>query len=195
MNAFEHLEELIRSRRTVKAKAMNGKKIPDGQVKQLLQLADWAPNHGKTEPWRFRIYTGAALEKFGKAHAGLYWEMTPEESRKKAKYEKLIQSAQQASHLIIVIMKRTPNTRIPLLEEIAAVSASVQNVLLGATALNLASIWSTGGMAHHPALKKFLHLNEEDIIMSLLYLGYTDQEAKTGKRTVPLEEKIIWNEN
>lgn len=174
---------------------MNGEEIPHEQVKKLLQLADWAPNHGKTEPWRFIVYTGKALESFGKAHADLYWAHTPEPKRKKAKQEKLIQSAQRASHLIIVVMKRTENTRIPVLEEIAAVSAAVQNILLGATALNIASFWSTGGMSHHPALKEFLKLKEENIIMGMVYLGYTNQRTKEGKRTISLEEKTTWVDN
>ncbi len=191
MHSFEILKSVINNRRTTKAAAMNGKKIPDEQIKQLLQLADQAPTHGKTEPWRFWVYGGASLQEFGLTHAELYWQHTPEEKRNRKKYDKLLLSTQRASHLIIAVMKRTENARIPALEEIAAVSAAIQNILLGATALGIATIWSTGGMTHHGALKQHLGLQEEDVIMSLLYLGYTDV-LKTGKRQIPLEEKINW---
>ncbi len=74
---FETIAEVIRNRRTVKAAAMNGQKVPDTQIEQLVSLADYAPTHGRTEPWRFMIYTGASLEKFCSDHAQLYWDNTP----------------------------------------------------------------------------------------------------------------------
>jgi hypothetical protein len=42
-------------------------------------------------------------------------------------------------------MKRSRLPKIPAIEEIEPVACAVQNILLGATALNIASFWSTGG--------------------------------------------------
>jgi nitroreductase len=39
---------------------MNGKKIPDEQITSLFELADRAPTHGLTEPWRFIVYADPA---------------------------------------------------------------------------------------------------------------------------------------
>ena len=89
-------------------------------------------------------------------------------------------------------MKRGTNPKIPQLEEIAAASAAVQNILLGATALGIATFWSTGGMTNNPALKDHLQLGADDIILGLLYLGYTDEPAKDGVRNIPLAEKVKW---
>ena len=76
-----------------------------------------------------------------------------------------------ASHLIIAIMQRGGSPKIPVLEEIAATAIAVQNILLGATAAGIASFWSTGGMTHHPVMKDFLQLKEEDIVMESFVLG------------------------
>jgi hypothetical protein len=46
-------------------------------------------------------------------------------------------------------------------------------------------------MAHHPVMKDFLQLNEQDIVMSLLYLGYSDEQID-GKRQTEIEQKVIW---
>jgi nitroreductase len=51
------------------------------------------------------------------------------------------------------------------------VAAAIQNILLGAMALNISSFWSTGGMTYHPELKRYLNLEEEDQVIGLLYLG------------------------
>jgi nitroreductase len=64
-------------------------------------------------------------------------------------------------------------------------------MLLGATALNIASFWSTGGMALKPALKEFLGFDEHDLVMGILYFGYAN-EYPAGKRNTSIEEKITW---
>lgn len=190
--AFEQLRAVIRSRRTIKAEAMNAREIPDAQITQLLELADWAPTHGHTEPWRFFVYGGRHLKQFGEAHAEMYWAHTPEDKRKQAKYDKLIGSARQASHLIVAVMKRDPKGKIPETEELSAVSSAIQNMLLGATALGMASFWSTGGMTYHEAMRSYLELEEGDRIVGLLYLGYSDEPDRKGSRQIPLSEKIQW---
>jgi hypothetical protein len=63
---------------------------------------------------------------------------------------------------------------------------------LGATTLNIAVLWGSGGMTHHHAMKNYLGLAAEDIVMGILYLGYTDEPAKEGKRIVSLTEKVTW---
>lgn len=189
---FEQLAAIIKNRRSVSWSKMNGKIIPAEIVNELLALADWAPTHGRTEPWRFWVYGGAALKEFGKAHAGLYWKHTPEDKRQEATYEKLLHNVDNASHLVIPVMKRGENAKIPVLEEVAATAAAIQNILLGATALGISSFWSTGGMTHSHALKEYLHLGTDDIIMGLVFLGYTNEPDKEGIRNIALSEKIKW---
>ncbi len=193
MNTFETLQQVVRNRRSTKPADMNGKKIDNILIRHLLELADWAPTHGRTEPWRFIVYENEAKQKFCHGHADLYKANTDPEKFTNAKYEKLQQQGDTVSHIIIVYMKRTQNNSIPALEEIAAVSAATQNILLGAAALNIAALWSTGGMAHHDSMKKFLNLADEDVVIGLLYLGYSDVDVKEGKRNVLLENKVVWN--
>jgi nitroreductase len=190
--AFEQLRAVIRSRRTTKAVAMNGREIPDAEILQLLELADWAPTHGHNEPWRFYIYGGKQLKRFGQLHGELYWSQTEESKRSEAKRDKLIESARLASHLVITVLHRDPEGRIPESEDLSAVSAAMQNMLLGATALGIASFWSTGGMTYHPAMKSLLGLGDADRLVGLLYLGYSDEPDRKRTRRVPLTEKTFW---
>jgi len=189
---FEQLAAIIKNRRSVGSSKMNGKIIPDETVNELLALADWAPTHGRTEPWRFFVYGGTAKKEFGKAHADLYWQHTAEDKRQDATYEKLLHNVDNASHLVIVVMKRGENVKIPQVEEVASASAAIQNILLGATALGISSFWSTGGMTHSHALKEYLHLGPDDIIMGLIFLGYTDEVHKEGIRNIAMSEKVKW---
>jgi nitroreductase len=160
---FLTLQHIIQSRRTTKPPQMNGRLIPDDQIREILALADWAPTHANTEPWRFVVFAGKKVGDFCRAHAALYKSHT------------------------------TPDKFLEVkLEEIAATSCAIQNLLLGATALGIASYWGSGGMAYHPAMKEMLQLREEDVVLGILYLGYTDKTDAKGKRVVSLDEKIRW---
>jgi nitroreductase len=189
-NSFSILSNIIKNRRSIKPALFNGNKIPDEQIDQLLELADWAPTHTFSEPWRFVVYSGEKVNEFSKQHALLYQQFTPADKFMQNKCDGIISNGEKSSHLIVCIMKRS-NEKIPVMEEIAAVSCAVQNILLGAAALDIAALWSTGGMALNPAMKNYFQLNEPDAILGILFLGKTDEQVE-GKRKVPLSEKIVW---
>src|SRR5258708_18777392 len=188
---FTIISCVIQNRRSIKPAKMNGKKVPDEQVNQLLQLANWAPTHGRTEPWRFIVYAGDKVKEFCFQHAELYKSIIPAKNFEQANYDKQLHYGDMASNLIIAIMQRGNSPKIPALEEIAATAPAVQNILLGATAADIASFWSTSGITHHPAMKNFLQLKEQDIIMGMIYFGYAEEQPE-GKRQTMMEEKVVW---
>jgi len=192
MEKSNTLTDIILSRRSNKPATFNGNKIEDAQIEALLNLAHWAPTHGRTEPWRFKVYTGEGVTKFCESHAALYKTSTDPDVFTSTKFEGLQKLGSQTSHIIGVYMQRQVPAKIPLVEEIAATAAAMQNILLGAEALGISALWSTGGMTHHPALKSFWGLAEEDIVMGLLYLGYSDAQGVEGKRNGTASEKTSW---
>lgn len=189
---MDNIKDIIQLRRTVKSTSMNGKKIDDAIVQELLQLADWAPTHGLTEPWYFVVFSGDKAQQFAKDHADIWKQNTPAERFTQATYDKFATQADLASHVIAICMKRGANANIPEIEEIEAVACAVQNILLAATAQNIATFWSTGGMSAKPAMQDYLGLRDEDKVLGLLYLGYTDEAPRPGRRIKPLEEKVKW---
>lgn len=188
---FKIVSEVIKSRRTIKPAKMNGKLIPDEQVIQLLELADWAPTHKHTEPWRFIVYSGNKVKDFALSHAELY-KNSSGGNFKQDKYDKILGNGNNVSHVVVTIMKRDPEERIPEIEEISAAAAAIENILIGATSLGIVGLWSTGGMTHKAEFKKFLDIEENSNVIGILYLGYCDFSHE-GKRVKPLNEKIKWN--
>lgn len=189
--SFLTLENIITTRRTTKPAQMNGRKIPDEQVRELLKLANWAPTHGRTEPWRFMVFSETRVQRFCEDHARLYKTSTPEESFVQGTYNNLKTMGDKASHVIIAIMQRGSLPKIPVWEEQASVAAAVENILLGATAMGIASYWGTGGMIQHQAMKDFLKLRPEDFVMGAIYLGYSDTE-NPAIRASSIDDKTVW---
>ncbi|UEG54685.1 nitroreductase [Mucilaginibacter daejeonensis] len=184
------ISNIIKNRRTIKPAMMNGQKIPNGHVAALLELADWAPTHAYTEPWRFVVYEDAP--KFCAQHAELYKQAAEVAGNfNAATYSNLQNMGANVSHVIIAYMHRAETSKIPAVEEVAAASCAIQNLLLGAQALNIASFWSTGGATLKPVMKEFLHLGNEDQVLGLLYLGYSEAKPE-GVRKTPLAEKVKW---
>ena len=186
------LGEVIRRRRTVKPDRMNGRVIPDNVIPELLEAADWAPTHAHTEPWRFIVFDNSMVKVFAKRHADLYRLHTSEGAFTQQKYDNLVKLGDNVSHIIVAWMKRIANHKIPEIEELAATSAAIQNLLLTATSLGIASFWSTGGLTHNPVFKKEFDIGDEDSILGIIYLGYSDEPQKHGNRLIPLTEKVEW---
>jgi nitroreductase len=184
--------EIIRYRRSIKPEKMNGRVIPDDTVLELLSLADWAPTHARTEPWRFIVMGNDRVRQFAQRHADLYKAYADPASFTQLKYQNISKLGDNVSHIIIAWMKRVPTHKIPEIEEICATAAAVENLLLAATSKGIASFWSTGGMTHHLSMHNEFNLGEEDRILGLLYLGYSDEPFKEGNRMIPLSDKIEW---
>ncbi len=189
--SFEILKQIVDARHTTKPAKMNGKKIDEASIHALLELANRAPSHGRTEPWRFVVLHGEPLQKFCTDHAEMYWEHVGAATGNEAKYNTIKNQPNTVSHLIVVVMQRTPNTKILMMEEYAAVCAATQNMLLGAEALGIAAIWSTGGLAHHSLMKSYLKLATEDEVVALLMLGYSDAQLEPIARHSSGVEKIL----
>ncbi|HXB91365.1 MAG TPA: nitroreductase [Puia sp.] len=189
--AAEQVNGWIRSRRSVFPDQFEkGSVVSDETVGQLLENANWAPTHKRTEPWRFRVFTGEGLSAFARFQASRYKENSRERFRQD-KFDKLLTNPMSCSHIIAIIMRRSIHTDIPEMEEIAAVACAVQNIWLSAPAHGLGGYWSTGGITFDPAAREFLELQEEDRLLGFFYLGVV-KVPSPGATRLPIEEKIAW---
>ncbi|MDX2249727.1 MAG: nitroreductase [Bacteroidia bacterium] len=188
------ITQLIRFRRSVFPRQYSGEVIPREKIELLLENAHWAPNHGQTEPWFFKVFAGEGLKKLGEAHAKMYEALTPEENFNSIKYEKLRNNPLKCSHIIAICLRAGTNPKIPEIEEIAAVAAAVQNIHLTATALGLGGYWSSGGMTYREEMKTLLGLSPTDRCLGFFYLGVPTGEWPEGFRKSTWQEKVEWVE-
>ncbi len=108
----EHLNALIRSRRSVfPDQFIQGKKIDDTIIQEIITNATWAPNHGRQEPWQFSIFTGGGLKKLADFQSALY-KRDAGVKFKEGSYQKLQTNPLRSSHLIAIGMKLTTTKNI-----------------------------------------------------------------------------------
>jgi nitroreductase len=192
MNDAEVFNRLAKARRSVFPKQfVPGAKVPDAVVKQALENATWAPNHGQTEPWHFVVFTGEGLKKLAAFQSELY-KATAADDYKEDKFLKLRQQPLLASHVISIGMKRSAG-KIPEIEEIEAVACAVQNIYYTINTYGYGGYWTTGGVTYLPQAKHFFGLGPNDKLLGFFYVGVIAVPSPAGKR-VPLEQKMEWRE-
>ena len=139
-------------------------------LEQIMRAGVRAPDHGRLHPWRFVVLEGAARDKLGAAMARLSLAKFPQSTPEQLESER--RKVLRAPTIIVVAARITPG-KIPEIEQIAAVAAGVENMVLVAQALGYGSMWKTGAAAYDTQVKTELGLTAQDHIVSFLYLGTT----------------------
>ncbi len=179
----------------LRARRSNGRVKPDpvprALVERVIEAATWAPNHHRTEPWHFVVLTGAARNRLGEVMAASLVARLddPTDERAVTRLEKERNKPLRAPVLIAVAALPAPAPRAVEVEEVAAVAAAVQNMLLAVEALGLGAIWRSGDAAYDPAVKTFLGLPDDAHLLAIVYLGYpeyrpSDEQERPGDATM-----------
>ncbi len=188
----QQINHLIRNRRSIKPEKYNNKReVPSFILDEMLENANWAPNHGLNQPWHFVIFKGDGRRKLAEFQANHYKINTPPETFKQGKYEKQLNRPEMATYVIAICMKRVERTRIPVIEDVEAVACAVQNMHLTAAAYGVAGYWTSGGVTYTQALKDWLGLGEEDQCLGFFYVGYTDEPWPESPRK-SMDDKVVW---
>jgi nitroreductase len=187
------LDEIIQRRRTFKPNMMSDAPIPDAELAAVLDSARWAPSHGLTEPWRFRVYRGAGRKRLADALANLYETALPADQQKPGKADNLRTLPLKAPAVLLVWMARQEIGKIAEVEEIEAVACAVQNMQLTATARGIGTFWSTPPVLYLPEMNQWMGIGKSDRCLGLFYIGYpANPEQWPQGRRQPIADKVEW---
>ncbi len=181
--------DLIKKRRSVFPAQYNEKRIAISDIEKILEAANWAPTHKKTEPWRFKVLLGESKVKLGLFLSYKYMEI--EENPKQMKVKKLIENPKKAAAVIAICMQRDPKKSIPEWEEVAATAMAVQNMWLCCAEMGIGCYWSSPGLIKY--MDEFFELNQGEKCLGFFYMGYYDGEIPKSNRN-PISEKTVWSE-
>jgi len=156
------VETAIRTRRTHKAYAPGP--LPREEIDALLELANWAPNHNLTVPWRFRVLGPETLRRLKQA-AG------PEGAAK----------LERAPTLVVVscVLGGDP---VGEEEDLHATAVASYIVLLAAHARGYGGYWRTPALLREGEGRAIVGLSGEERFVGLLHLGHPRQEKPAPER-------------
>jgi nitroreductase len=174
--AFEQISELIQSRRTSLPEP--DRALPLTLVRELCELARWAPNHRRSWPWRFAAFVGPGRARLGHAFAEDLRERSDAGEVAVAKARTKYQRAPA-----IVVAASAPHTNPEInRENLHAVAAGVQNLLLAATAAGLASFWASPPDNASPRVLSLCGFESDSHIVGVIYLGWPSRTVTVPQR-------------
>lgn len=165
------------------------RRVSRDEIEELIELAVRAPNHHRTDPWRFYVVTGDALEKIAQA-------MADEAVEGGAEAVRAIDDARAkvARAPVIVVFTCVPDSENPKVveaEETVSVAMAMENFLIGAFAKGLGAMLRTGPAAYHPSMRQHLDLQMNETVVGLVYLGYPVADRPRTERR-PAAELTRW---
>ncbi|MGE3541657.1 MAG: nitroreductase [Candidatus Tectimicrobiota bacterium] len=185
------LYTILKDRRSVNLRDLLPDPIDSASLQHMLEAANWAPNHGQTEPWRFTVFVGEARRRLGEAMAEAYRLETPAERFDAAAMAFNRDRVLLAPAWISIGMEPGQVKKMPEWEEISAVAMAVQNMHLMAYSLGLGCKWSSGSTSRHPHVAQFLGLQPPAQLLGFLYVGKPAGTWPAGQRQ-PLDAKVTW---
>jgi nitroreductase len=158
------------------------------EIESLLDLAVRAPNHHRSEPWRFYVLAGAERDRLAMAIAEEGVDAGTDPARAREDAAKKVDRAP-----VIVVFTSVPsdNPKVVEQEDIVSVGMAIQNFLLGAHASGLGAMLRTGPPAYHPSIAKYLGLGPNEKVVGIVYLGYPAAERELTERR-PASEFTQW---
>ena len=188
---------LMKCRRSISPKYyVLGGNVPTQDLHRMLEAANWAPTHGKTQPWHYVILSGTrAIQRYLDFISDWYTKRADtiaEEklSRVRTKYERLSEFwPEKVCHVALIVMRRQalPDKRMPEWEEMCATACSVQNLHLMATSMGVGGYWSSQTWCKEAweseDVKEHFKISKEDKFLGAFTIGEVDPAGTKFRST------------
>ena len=176
-------------RRSVLAKKMLPKKIPDNHIKEILDAGIRVPDHGALSPWKIKVIIGEKLKYIDeKIILQEFIKNNPKAEEASLKLE--AGRLQRASVVFAVLSTPVDHPSIPKWEMRLSSGAVCMNILSCAQSLGYAAQWLTEWYAYNSTMLNYFGCRENlDKISGFIYVGRKAEEPKERKRPDP--SKVI----
>ena len=200
---------LMKCRRSVSPKDyVPGGNVSTKDLHRMLEAANWAPTHGKTQPWHYVILSGtAAIQTYLDFISDWYTKRADtiaEEklARVRTKYERLSEFwPEKVCHVALIVMRRQalPDKRMPEWEEMCATACSVQNMHLMATSMGIGGYWSSQTWCKEAweseDVREYLNISQEDKLLGAFTIGEVNPSTKFRSTRRPILDSVEFRSN
>jgi nitroreductase len=154
--------------------------VPADVIHELCELAQWAPNHKRTWPWRFAMAEGPARARLGDVIGdAMQANGDPPEKVDKARTKYL------RTPTTLVVGAAPGDSEQRTGENRDSVAAGIEIMLLAATAHGLASYWSSCPKGANDTVAELCGFEPGTHISGLIYLGWASSSIEPPSRPAP----------
>jgi nitroreductase len=157
--------EFLLTRRSRPPKLLSAPGPDRAAIERLLTAATRIPDHGKLEPWRFVVLSGAGLARFAAAIRAR-GAATGDDPDKGAR------AFEEAPMAVAVVSSPKPSDKIPGIEQTLSAGCAALSLLNAALASGWGASWLTGWPAYDRGLVEAeLGLAPHESVVGFVYLG------------------------
>jgi nitroreductase len=144
-------------------------------LERCIEAAIWAPNRALTQPWRFVVLQGQALQRAAAAVAAAEagtGEDAGAVARAGGRLGHSGGSALRTSAAAVAVLQRQAADPDVRADDRLAVAAAVENLILCAWDEGLGTLWVGGPAARDPGVRAVVGAAEDEELVALVALGY-----------------------
>ena len=159
----------LSTRRSIPVQYLSAPGPNEAQINAAVDLALCAPDHGRIQPWRYRLIRGAARERF--ADLLLRCALIRDPATPLAQLDKLRGRPLQAPLVIAMSARLRSDPKVPPIEQTLAAGAAAMNLLNAFHLQGFGAIWLTGPSNYDPEVHAGLGCNEDERLLGFMYVG------------------------
>jgi nitroreductase len=194
-------DKILQTRRTINDFQPNLPEKWELTLQHAVQSAMYAPNHKRTEPWRFHLLGPNTIRQVCELNASIVTEKKGE----KAGEKKLNRWLQMPGWLVVTCRKDIDDdsgTSVSMedpsgieREDYAACCCAVQNLCLSLHNAGMGTKWTTGPVNFDPRFNDIVGLdNDGEYVVGTIWFGIPDKVPDAPKKRKSLDEVFIKHE-
>ncbi|MED1782048.1 nitroreductase [Brevibacillus fortis] len=170
------IAQAIRDRRTIKK--FKPDPVPLELIRELLDVAVWAPNHGLREPWRFVLYREEGKQ--------IVVDAILQNAMKKRDPELLLRVP---AYLFVIVNEDSRQRERE--EDYAAACTLIQNFQLAAWERGLGVVWKTEPFTYQAGFLQAVGVRAEEKLVGMLQLGFPEVIPEARARTAANDKLTV----
>ena len=184
-------DTILQTRRTINSFKEDLPENADEIIDKAIRSAIYAPNHNRTEPWKFHLLGPKTIRKVCELNA----EIVSKKKGEKAGQRKLERWLQMPGWIVVSCRTDYKDKEILSMdvenslsrEDYAACCCAVQNLCLSIHNSGMGTKWKTGAVNFDEKFREILGFEENEYSIGILWFGTPAKipEAPPKKKSVP----------
>ncbi|MBT8447962.1 MAG: nitroreductase [Gammaproteobacteria bacterium] len=176
-NLDNDIRNVITGRRTINR--FVDRPVPRQLVRDAIDAARWAPNHRRTEPWRFYLFgsatRAAVIDRIVDLKAG----------DKTERARAAVRARLDGVPGWLALTTQRADDALLAEENYAACCCAAQNLALALWQAGIGMKWTTGKVTRDPRFYELVHADPDlERVVGLFWYGYPDETVSQDRKPV-----------
>ena len=186
-----NFDQILQTRRTINGFLPDLPDTWEETIETAIQSAIYAPNHKRTEPWRFHLLGKKTIRQICELNASIVAEAKGEKAGK----QKLDRWLQMPGWIVVTCHTASDKGMdVPTSlerEDYAACCCAVQNLCLSLHNAGMGTKWTTGPVNFDSRFHDIVNLDEDEYVVGTIWFGIPEKVPDVPKKKRNMKDVLI----